>query len=293
MADAPSATTRDDDLARRLAALEAQLLATEQLRRKIRWVSLLGILLLLAILGVFIYRLYSHFDQTYYQRFSADPTGYVQDLSQKLEFQKFMESQMKATGEVLVAKGTDFGQRVYNEVLAATPQIEDRMEKLLTNLNQHARDRAEERLTAALVAGIERSDKDIRQMFPGLDDEAWQKNLEKATDDFNEKLADQLEERIAMVAACLVELKEAANRVGRSPTDLELTQENLPVIEERLLDTLLDLFIYELKPHLGELPAEPAPLKPPSALKKQPPAGKTPPAAKPPPAAEQPKEVRQ
>ena len=59
-------------LLEKVGALEAHIRNSEVLRRRQARIGLIGLLLVLFLFLLFIYRLYAHFDRTYYQALKDD-----------------------------------------------------------------------------------------------------------------------------------------------------------------------------------------------------------------------------
>jgi hypothetical protein len=89
---------------------------------------------------------------------------------------------------------------------------------------------------------------ELQRIFPDTSVEELQHQLEKAHGLFIEKLHEAIEDRIAMVAASLEQLKAQVREMARENIREQRTLEE---IECLFFEDLVDLLVYELKPELG------------------------------------------
>jgi hypothetical protein len=175
----------------------------------------------------------------------------------------------------------DFCSKVGSRFQEQLPELEKNAIMAGQHLGEFAKQYMEKRLSAALERGIKSSNSEIQTIFPNLDERALMKSLDEGKEAFIEQLHEVLEERYAMVASHLDGLKATAEAVAKSKGHEELVAmihqapargkgepavdpaaavkdrlvdpEVLGEIEARLVETLLELAIYELDPKKGDL----------------------------------------
>jgi hypothetical protein len=260
MADTPvsSASPPAGELDQRLVRLEEMLKRSEDLRRKTARTARFGILIVLALFFIFIFRIVSHFNTTYVHPLRDDPGLFMRKLGKKLEMDKLIEKELQVAGSELMKRGTDFAGRVGNKLMARSGEVQDKLAVIGEGLQAHAEKEFEAKLGEALEKSLKDSFESLGADLEELKGDALDKNLSAATAHFNETLTDILEDRVALVASSLGGLKDAANRVGQSAGSEKLKDANPGAVEEMLLNTLLELAAYEISPELGKAPVTPA-----------------------------------
>lgn len=279
----------DEALAQRLEAVEKKLRYVEVLRKRLRWVISLGALVLVLLILTFVARLWhqisrypsyiKNFNQEAFVRAVADPGINLASLTFSATADPEMDQAVRDAideSRITLRREAEIGRRMlvdnvlpdfYAKLLVEfqnqMPEIEKRGGDMADHLLDFTKKHVEERLLASLEKGIKNSEKEIQELFPNLDERHLIANLNEGRDIFVDRLHDVLEERVAMVSTHLDGLKSAADRVAKTKgySDLNPDPAVRAEVEARLIETLLELAIYELDPVKGELLAVPAMVK--------------------------------
>ena len=212
---------------------------------------LVGVLLLLLFLGLFVYRLSAHFNQTYVQalRDDAQRRELITQLMEESKAKSIIEEQanMFATqlwGEVLPT----MQEKLTQEIVANRPRAEKMVLEMGDRLSAHMQRSIEGRLSESLTKGIENMGGELQRIFPDTSAKELQNQIEHSQGVFIEKLHEAIEDRIALVAASLEQLKAQIREMAQENIREQRTIEE---VESLFLEDLVDLLVYELKPELG------------------------------------------
>lgn len=235
------------DLNVRLKEIQQTMKESEALRKKLRYVSLGGALAVLLLLGLFCYRLYAY------------ATTYD---TKKLRTQLLEESKpvIKAETDELIKtmQGEivrNFVSKIKSNLKQEMPKINQEFIEMGGRLYDHSQEHVEKRLVDVLTKSFEDSEKEIQKAFPEFSTVDLHQRMEKVKPYFVEQLTHVIELRLAKVNASIDGLKSAVKRVQEAPGSEKYSKDQLSAVEDQLLDALLDLIVYEIKPELGREPA--------------------------------------
>jgi hypothetical protein len=246
-------------VAERIEKLEAMLRQNDDLRRQTRVWSLVGVLVILALLGVFVLRIVNFVNDVYYTQVVENPQRFVAAFVKRAD----VEPTLRREAETAIRQLQDevlrkFAKTFYDDLKAAMPEIEKEVLAMGGRLEEHFKTHVEQRLNDALIESLEACAQEIVKAFPELTEKEVEKHLLSgaAKELFLEQLDEALEVRYAKVDASLQGLKDAVKMVRNSKGSEALAGMNQGEAAERLLDALVDVLVYELKPELGKQAAE-------------------------------------
>ncbi|MCK5802918.1 MAG: hypothetical protein KAI66_08800 [Lentisphaeria bacterium] len=244
----------------RLAAVEARLRSYDALSKRMKLVQRLGTLLILFFALLFVYRLYSHFH------------GYVVAFRIPAEREVIVKeflSQAKAEPIILgeaqaLAKDVEktIWPKILKDVIAeigeSKPELEKMANEMSDRLVKHVETRVTTQLTEALAQSYDDLEKDIRASFGDLTEEEFERDFEAAKGIFVTHFTNALEERMAKVQSGLEGLRETVRtHYGKGFAPGLNKEERLRAAEMEFLEAMIALIVYELKPELGDEPAQP------------------------------------
>ena len=243
MAKSTHQTKSDTELVQRLKDLEEKIKRHDESQKKLRYISLLGIFLITSLMLVFVYRLYSYVE-------NYDVQQVVEQV--KMDTPGVLEPELDAlvydlTKDIFPV----FSDHLINEFKQSMPDLRQAGLELSSALEIELRKRAEERLVESMVVSLEDSSDEIRRVFPDFSAEVLEEQLGKSMDYYIELLHDSIEDRIALVIASLEDLKNTAGTIGEAEGLEDLIPSNVGEAESGLLEGLLDLVVYEIKPEIG------------------------------------------
>lgn len=253
--EAPSPSVPEAELLAKLEKLETAIQANEQLRQRTRWYSLVGMLLILVLVLVFVWRIVDHFQTQYYRPIQEDPTALVEQVMENVEWERVLQAESQAAQAEFRRVSEDFAARVYDRMLERMPEIEDEFLAVGDELNVYAQAHVEAQLTEAFIDSLDEMRDELAKEFPEFVEDDWDEHLEEAKQYFMVQLADSLEERIGRVSAKLEALKDAAATVAESEGSEDVKAMSRGELEEALINTMIDLAYYEMRPEKGNVPA--------------------------------------
>ncbi len=240
--------SEESDVLERLQRLEDEIKEHDELQKRLKTISLAGILCILFFFTLFVYRLF--------------------DYARNYEVHVLMDKLRAESVEIIRPEMNLFVRQLQAEVIpVATKQVQSGYMNALPTLKQAALDlgqklevsikeRAEERLVQTMVNSLEKSSEQIKIIFPDFSPESLEKQIGQSMDYYVEQLHDSLEERLAMVSASLEILKSTAGQIGKGEELKHLVPTSVGEAEAQVIEGFIDLVIYEIKPELGDEPAE-------------------------------------
>ena len=257
MADGKPAPAGDEALAARIEQLENKLRENDSLRRRNRLWSLGGVLIILVLLLAFVFRLYSHLNREFVVDIQKDPEHFIKAFVAKAD----LEGALRREAQLALTQLNDevrakFLRSLSGELQKAMPELEAKAVDMGGRLADHAKEHVEQKINDALADSLEECFAEIEKAFPDLKEKDLEKHMAKAQTQFVERLHDVIEERYAKVDANLTGLKGAVKSVRNSKGSAEMAKMNQGEVAEKLLDALVDVVVYELKPDLGAQAAE-------------------------------------
>jgi Rad3-related DNA helicase len=145
-----------------------------------------------------------------------------------------------------------FSSQLTAEFQKRMPELKDTALELAHNLEDKIRLRAEERLIQSMIKGFETSETEIQLIFPAFTSENLEKQIGQSMDYYVDNLHDSLEERISYISSSLDALKATIREVGKSDDMKPHLPKTKEEAEEQVLDSILDLVVFEIKPALGD-----------------------------------------
>ncbi len=240
-------TNKDEALAiERLERLEAIIREHDVLLNRAKMIQLGGIGLIFLFFTIFIFRLYSYV-KDYEVEGLADTLISESYSTVQPDLDIFLR---ELKGDLLPA----FSKQLMDEFQASMPVIKKSAIDLSADLEQKFKARAEERLLETMIRSLENSEDDIKQIFPEFTPEDLERQIGQSMGYYIDKLHDAIEERISLVSTSLIDLKDTARSIGQAEDFAELRPTSVSQAEDQLLNALLDLVIYEIKPILGDEP---------------------------------------
>ncbi len=256
MAESPPKKESEAALAGRIGQLEEKLKLIEVLRKKQRNFSLVGVLLLLSLLLLFVFRLYSHVNTTYVEPLNDETrrAAFLQELARQTNAEKIVKQEVETFVKQLSEEVVpELMKQLTHEFTAARPEIEKAACDMGERLNKYILTDVQEQLAESLIQALEDLEQEIKTVLPEFSVEELQKHMDEAKALFIEKLTDLIEERIARVSASMESLKSTVTQRAKTGEDAPYS---LEAAQTELLEALVDLLVYELKPELGEEMAE-------------------------------------
>ena len=228
----------------RLEKLETKIKEHDDTQRALRWISLTGIFAVLLCFSIFVYRLYDYVTNYEYQQL-------VQKIGNESAniIRPELEIFLRVLKEDLIP---EFSEKFSSEFNKSIPTIKSKAMDLSEKLKVEVVHRTEERLLESMIASLENSSDDIKSIFPEFTPEDLEKQIGESIGFYVEKLHEVIEERIALVAASLEGLKNSTRQLQKSEEAAGMMPQTVSQAEEQLIDSLLELIVFEIRPELGK-----------------------------------------
>jgi len=243
------------DVSEKLAQIEARIHLVDALRKRQGRASLVGILLLLVLLLVFVYRIYSHFDASYVKVLKDEKQReeFLTKMLEETQAQEMVREQayllMDEMRNDIVPK---LAAEIATEFRGSLPELQAAAGEATDRLTKYAKEHVEGRLIDALTKSLEGLDKELRRVFPELKLEELEEQLDRWKGVFIEELHDVIEERVARVDPSVRGLKTTVDQLAKTGPRPDTLEE----AEWKFIEALIELIAFELAPDLGKDKAE-------------------------------------
>ncbi|MFA6567713.1 MAG: hypothetical protein WCS96_05825 [Victivallales bacterium] len=252
MADSPKKTNGEDDLLSSVSRLEADLQEIEKARKQQALIIRVGVILILFAILFFAWNIWNfskslmrseNLDQ-FGQKFSSD----MQDLAKDPEVRRIQESLVK---QVI----PDITNQIIERFKKDLPNFRKKGEKILANLQVYVEGYLKEELEKALAESVAQLERELHAAYPKISVDKLEKVMKSAETTFIEQITNAVEKRIEMIYEDLDKAEKTLDKFS-SPGDTErLSKQNPDEIKLELIESLLELGIYEINPAKGNMPA--------------------------------------
>ncbi len=252
------AQTKQDggDVSARLAQLEEKLKRTEKLRKTQARLSLFGVLVILLLLSIFIYRIYAHFNNSYVKALQKPETRdkFIQDFVKGTNAEDIITTEAQQLADDLVGKVLpQLSTALVKECKVAKPELEKATVAMGGRLADYCETTVRDRLVAALAKGFQDLENELREVVPDLSLDDLEEQLQKAEKLFIEELCQAVEDRLHGGQPTIDGLKEAVAKLEKNTAYRPKTLEQA---QGEFFEALVELLAYELKPELGRVAAK-------------------------------------
>ena len=210
-----------------------------------------GTIVLLLILGVFVYNLYSIYHDFDGGKLAFELERQAPQVAQSPEVRSLVNS---VKGELLPFVKEEMAKKLR----ARGPELKNKAIAAGLSIRRHVEVDLKNRVVDELKAALAQLEKDILKENPGIQPEKIELVFEEAKGEFFDQLADSIQKRVDLVYADLDVLNARFEKIAASDEIRKLHPDMTPVAENRLLEAFLELAIYQLNPGRGAMPANQA-----------------------------------
>ena len=238
-------------LIQRLDEIEKNLAAVEHERSRMFRTSVISILIILAVVGlcfVSVWNYSKNYDVEKLQEMVLDSTDEIIKRESKL-----LMGQLKRDDRKILR---EFSERVKVELENPENELQAKLTGMTDRIEKRIKERVEGRLLEALEAALKENEEAIKEEFSELEDIDLDTVFEKSKNNFIIMLHNIVEERYAEVQPSLVRSKDLVAEIVHGRGSEVLTPDNLPEVQARLMEKILELMIYDLNPNRGAQLAE-------------------------------------
>ena len=252
MADSPKKTNGEDDLLASVSRLEADLQEIEKARKQQSLIVRVGVLLILFAILLFAWNIWNfskslmkseNLDQLG-QKFSRD----LQDLAKDPEVRKMQENLVK---QVI----PDITNQIIERFKKDIPNFRKKGEKVLANLQVYVQGYLKAELEKALAESVVKLEAELHATYPKISAEKLEKVIKSAETTFIEQVTNALEKRIEMIYEDLDKAEKTIDKFSSLDDMKKLSKQSPDEIKLGLIESLLELGIYEINPVKGNMPA--------------------------------------
>lgn len=248
-----SEETGKDDLLLKLAEMEESLKGIEQAKRQQSLITRIGLLLILLAILLFIWNIWNFskglFTEEKISDFSGKISSDIQDLvANNAEFQVLKDDLIK---KVL----PDITKQVIDRFKQDLPIFKQKGEKLLDNLQVYIEESVKQKLSDFLTEAVVQLEKELLDKYPKIPPEKMQMIVKNAQDVFIEEITKSLENGLQGIFNDLDEMEKTLNKFAELEESKQLGNKDIDMIKLDILESLLELAIYQLNPEKGDMPA--------------------------------------
>jgi hypothetical protein len=200
--------------------------------------------ILIAVCAWFLmtfYNLYSNYDMKLLARELQNNSGIV------IESPEFQSMLLDARKIFLPA----YRKALTEELSAQAPDLSAKAEKELTNLKELLVKRIKRTFVKEIQKDFKKVEKDLLKRYPDLNADKLNEAYEKASVLFADKLTVSLNNYVNQAINKLTELDETFRQFKKGDAYKALNKKSVQEVENLLVESMLELWIYELNPDKG------------------------------------------
>lgn len=149
-----------------------------------------------------------------------------------------------------------YKEALTEELKAQTPELSAKAEKELTNLKELLVKRIKRAFIEEMHKDFTKVEKDLLKRYPDLNADKLHDAYDKASVIFAEKLTVSLNNYVNQAVNKLTELDETFRQFKKGDAYKALNKKSVQEVENLLVESMLELWIYELNPDKGGRPVE-------------------------------------
>ncbi len=251
MADSAKKQNGTEELLSNVTRLEADLLEIEKARKQQALITRVGLLLILLAILLFAWNLWN-FSRSLMKPDSLDQFGkkFGQDMQELMtdpDVKKIEESLVK---QVIPEITNQMVEKFKKEL----PNFKTKGHKLFSNLRAYLEGYMKDELEKALAESIAELEKEIHTTYPKVSTDKIEKVLKESENVFIEHIASVLEKRVEMVFDDFEKMQKTIDKFSTLEDMKKLENQETTDVKLALIESLLELGIYEINPEKGARP---------------------------------------
>jgi hypothetical protein len=235
---------QNQDFEKKLEVIEKSISRIDQIRKKQFFVTVCGMILIILVMAVFVASLADFIRNYNSQQLLEEITKNSSIITHSPE----LRTLSRDFQEVFIPT---FKKELSASLESSMPAFKDEIFKSAKNIESYLQQDVRNRILFRLSEALNKVEKGILSKHPEL----TAKELEKAFNEVNAHFIDELtgilSKRLAVAKERLVMLDESFRRFKDTPEYAEAQQMGAGEIENKLLETFLELWIYHLNPQRG------------------------------------------
>ena len=242
---AAETSSSNAELIARIDQLENMLIHTKKKRigqSIVIWSCTVIIIAVCAWFLMTFYSLYSTYDKKLLLKELHKNSGMI------IESPEFQSMLLDARKIFLPA----YKKALADELSAQAPELSAKAEKELNNLKELLVKRIKRAFIREMHKDFKKVEKDLLKRYPDLNADKLNEAYEKASVLFAEKLTTSLNNYVNQAINKLTELDETFRQFKKEDAYNALNKKSVQEVENLLVESMLELWIYELNPHKGE-----------------------------------------
>ncbi len=244
----PSPEVRNDDFEKKLDVIEKTINRIDQIKRKQFYVSIFGMVLIVLVMAVFVLSLVdfvrNYNSQMLLEEISKNSSIITRSPELHAVAKDFQEVFIPVFKKELLASFEAGLPKIKEDVFKSAQELE-------TFLQTDIRNKVLYRLSNAL-AKVEKS---ILAKHPELTAKDLEKAFNEVNTHFIEELTNILDKRLGEAKVKLMQLDESFRKYSDAPEYAAVRKLPAGEVENLLLESFLELWIYHLNAQKGALPA--------------------------------------
>lgn len=253
MADSANNSNGGKELLAQVKRLEADLQEIEKTRKQQSLIVRGGLLIMLAVILLFTWNIWN-FSKSMVSPENIDKFGQrlgkdLQDLMGDPDVKKIEESLLK---QVL----PELTEQVIARFKKELPSFRTKGEDVMNNLKTFVETAVKDELETALADSVEQVESEIRTTYPKVSAEKMEKVLEAAEDVFIDHLTHTLENRIELVYDDFMKMESTMKKFSYLEDTRRLDGMKADDIKLEIIESFLELCIYEINPVKGKKTVE-------------------------------------
>ncbi len=252
MADSAKKPNGGEELLSNVTRLESDLLEIEKARKQQALITRVGLLLILLAILLFAWNIWN-FSRSLMKPDSLDQFGkkFGQDMQELMT-----DPDVKRIEDSLIKQ---VFPEITNQLIAKfkqeLPNFQTRGKKVFSNLQAYMEGYVKDELEKALAESIADMEKEIHASYPKVSTDKIEKVLKESESVFIEHITAALEKRVEMVYDDFEKMQKTIDKFSDLEEMKAMDKMEKNDIKLALIESMLELGIYEINPEKGSRPA--------------------------------------
>jgi hypothetical protein len=249
MADESSKTSslpeiQSQDFEKKLEVIEKSITRIDRIRKKQFFVSIAGMILIILVMAIFVASLTDFVRNYNSQQLLEEITKNSTIITQSPE----LRTLSRDFQEIFIPT---FKKELSTSLEAGMPAFKDEVFKSAKDLENYLQQDVRNKVLFRLSEALNKVEKSILSKHPDLTAKELEKAFNEVNTHFIDELTSVLNKRVAATKEKLVMLDESFRRFKDTQEYAEAKESGIGEIENKLLETFLELWIYHLNPQRG------------------------------------------
>lgn len=238
----------EEEMLKKLSRMEEQIVAISKRRSQRTMVNIGGMLLILFFFVLFVVNIINFV-------YNYNKTELSTELEKHMIYILQSSDMKDLTNELQKEVVPLVRDEIVKQFKTREDEIHDKAVQSAKNLQEYLENDVHAKVTQQLSSSVDELEKEILDKYPKIPPERMQKVMDEAQVAFIHEVTDKLEDRLNTAITDISVLGRTLDKLKEDPEYQKLSKDKIGEIENLLIESLLELTIYNMNPDKAKQPA--------------------------------------